>query len=45
MDHYEVGLGSLDRIDLAKDRASWRTRMNAVMNFWVPQNAENLLTC
>lgn len=36
MDHNELGLGGLDRIDLAQDRANWRTLVSAVMNFRVP---------
>jgi hypothetical protein len=32
----EVGLGTLDWIDLAQDRDRWRNLLNAVINFRVP---------
>ena len=32
----EVGCGSVDWIDLARDRDRWRALVNAVMNLWVP---------
>jgi hypothetical protein len=32
----EIGLDSMDRIDLAQDRDQWRALVNTVMNFRVP---------
>jgi hypothetical protein len=32
MDHREIGLGSMDLIDLAQDRNHWRALVNKVMN-------------
>jgi hypothetical protein len=36
MDLQEMGWGSMDWIDLAKDRDRWRALVNAVMKVWVP---------
>jgi hypothetical protein len=38
------GMGGMDWIDLAPDRDRWQALVNAVMNLWVPQNAENLMS-
>jgi hypothetical protein len=36
MDLQEVGLGSMDWIDVAQDRDRWRAVVSAVMNLGVP---------
>jgi hypothetical protein len=44
LDLQEVEFGRSDWIDLAQDRNTWRTLVNAVMNLRVPCNAGNFLT-
>jgi hypothetical protein len=41
----ELRLGGLDWIDLAQDKGRWRAVVKAVMNFLIPLNAGNFLTC
>jgi hypothetical protein len=36
MDLYEAGCGSMDWVELVRDRDRWQTLVNAVMNVWVP---------
>jgi hypothetical protein len=40
----ECGCGSIDWIDLAQDRDSWRTLVNTIMNNRVLLKAGNFLT-
>ena len=40
----EVGWGGMDWIDLAWERDRCPVFVNAVTNFWVPQNLGNFLT-
>ena len=43
-DVQEVGGGCADWMELAQNRERWRALVSTVMNFRVPQNAENFLT-
>jgi len=36
MDLQEVGLGGVDRIDVARDRKRWQALVNVLMNLIVP---------
>jgi len=44
MDFQEVGWRSTDWIDSAQNSDRWQALVNAVMNLWVPYNAQNFLT-
>jgi ribosomal protein S2 len=41
----EVRCGNMDWIELAQDMERWGALVNALMNFRVPRNAGNFLTC
>jgi hypothetical protein len=40
----EIGWSGMDWINLAQDRAQWRTLVNKVMDLWVPQNVEKFFS-
>jgi hypothetical protein len=40
----KIGWDGMDWIDLAQDMDQWRPLVNAVMIFWVPQNAGKFLS-
>jgi hypothetical protein len=44
MDLQDMGWGSMDWIELARDRDRWQALVIAVMNLRVPQNAGKFLT-
>jgi hypothetical protein len=44
MDLQDLGCVDMDWIGLAEDRDRWRVLVKAVINFWVPLNAGNILT-
>jgi hypothetical protein len=43
-DLLEIGLDGVDWIFMAQDRDKWKALENAVMNFWILQNAAKLRT-
>jgi hypothetical protein len=40
----EMEWGSMDGIDLAKERGRWRALVNTAMNLWIPLNAGKFLS-
>jgi hypothetical protein len=44
MDLKGIGCENVDWIHQAQDWDQWQAFVNAVMNFWVPEEAGNLLT-